>query len=548
MSKIEINKDTLIGCSKLKAFTRKVALSKPNTAKEAPYEKGNINYSEQLELIYKIYNSFVYVNDGGSFHFKYIGTTNTFQIERKLDMFKHVLGAVFSNVWIDGEYETINIEKLFKELKLKSPLMYMEIESYFIEEDYYHKTSSQITLYKKKEIKNLVNTSTIKDDVKKDIIGKYLTHWRNYLPKILSWLTAYKYATSKKSARLVILAESNFGKSKLFEWLESFEEATFMNLDDFKKGGIHDKEPSLYEDKTALVLDEMMTFPRSLYDLGGFFYVRPQKMKAIKANINALVLLGRDGGTFNNDYMEKQTANRITLIDFRKLQTEDLGVVMEGYSQAIVSAVLTEYLFNELKRRRDDYEALPTKIDRELKAEEYINKVFSQNDNIKKDLTNRKEFFDTVKENLEYILSNPQQALSNRVHNEIWKDSAIYTADGWFVKRPAKVIRSILIDFDNTLKDELQHKSVNQILDFMDVKNKTHRYEGRPIQAVFFSHRVEEGEEGEDGANPYSSISKDIRKKYIKQYTEIINTPLLHELEEIENAKKQLELLQKVSK
>jgi len=88
MSIVTLTKDTKIGYTKLGAFTRKTAISKPSTAKEAPYEGGNIEYKEQLKLIYKIYNSFELVNVQGEKGLKYLSDTNDLLIEREYKSFR----------------------------------------------------------------------------------------------------------------------------------------------------------------------------------------------------------------------------------------------------------------------------------------------------------------------------------------------------------------------------------------------------------------------------------------------------------------------------
>jgi len=540
MSTIELTKNTVIGFSEIGNFTRKQAVSNPDTAKEFPYDKGNIEIERQLEMIYKIYNSFYYVNHEGEKHLKYISSVNSLRIDRDFKHFSYAVKRLFSDLMLEDTYETIKLKELFEEIKLKPLMMYSEIESYFLSHSYINVVDNKVTLYKAKKISDVVNTSTISKEDKEEIIKRYKDHWRGYLPKILSWLTAYRYAVDKKSARLVILAESNFGKSKLFEWLEEFGEATFLNMEDFKKGGINDKSPDLYENKTALVLDEALSFPRKLYDISDYMYIRPMREKARKVPINAIVLLSRDGGSFNASHVDKQTANRITLIDFRGLDTKDLLEVMTGYTKAVVKNVLVEYLYEEIKRRIESYEALSSNLERAEKAEEIISKVFKTKDSINKDMKNTKDFFDAVKEALEDIIENPRETLSSQAYNEVWRDSVVETENGIIIKRPATTIKKLVVDYDETLTNEMKYKDINQILSFLGIENKAHFYNGRTIRGVMLRKaKVEEA----TTINKYDNISTDIVNKYIIDYQAIVSSPLLQTTEAIDHAKEELRLL-----
>jgi len=227
------------------------------------------------------------------------------------------------------------------------------------------------------------------------------------------------------------------------------------------------------------------------------------------------------------------------MIDFRGLDTKDLLDVMSGYTKAVVKNVLVEYLYSEIKRRIESYEALSSDLERAEKAEEIINKVFRAKDNINKDMKNTKDFFDAVKEALEDIIQNPRETLSSQVYNEVWRDSVVETENGIIIKRPATTIKKLVVDYDETLSNEMKYKDINQILSFLGIENKAHFYSGRTIRGVMLRKAKVE----DTITNKYDNVSAEIVNKYIADYQAIVNSPLLQTTEAIDHAKEQLDLL-----
>ena len=491
---LSISVGTKLEISQIKNFTRRVAVKNEGTTREEYYSDGNIELNEQIELIYKIYSSFHYVNHEGEKVYKLILGNSIHTIKKDYNHFLYAVKTVFPNAFIGDEFETIKLKELFNEIEIKELKMYKEVTSFFIDKSYLSVTDNDVTLYKAKRISDVVDNSNVSKEEKKDIIDRFNKHWRGHIGDVLDWLTAYRYAPDKKSARLVILAESNFGKSKLFEWLGEFGEATFLNMEDFKKGGINDKAPEEYYNKTALVLDEAMSFPRKLYDISNYMYIRPMREKARRVDINAIVLLSRDGGDFNSTHIDKQTANRITVIDFRKERTKDLRDVMTGYSKALVKSVLIEYLYNELKRRIEEYELIDSNIQRGEKAEEAIEKAFKNNNSNKVDLDNTKDFFEAFNDAVYQIIENPKESLSYDVYNNIWLDSTITTPKGTIIKRPATTIKKLVIDYDESLAFELKYKNINQLLSSLRSENKAHFIDGKTVRGALIENILKDAE------------------------------------------------------
>jgi len=212
---------------------------------------------------------------------------------------------------------------------------------------------------------------------------------------------------------------------------------------------------------------------------------------------------------------------------------------MTGYTKAVVKNVLIEFLYNEVKRRIESYEALSSDLERAEKAEEIINKVFRTKDSINKDMKNVKDFFEAVKEALEHVISNPRENLSSKVYNDIWRDSVVESEKGMIIKRPATTIKQLVIDYDETLEHELKYKDINQVLSFLGVENKAHYHNGRTVRGVMIKKEVKE----EDISNKYDNVSTDIVNKYIADYQAIINSPLLQTTEAIDHANEELKLL-----
>jgi len=384
-------------------------------------------------------------------------------IERNYKNFGFVIKAVFKDtIYIDTNeaYETINLPKLFEFIKNKDTYSYRESLSIF------HNQNRLITYEDKKEIvleKKLTygfGIDTISKEAYSEIVSGINDHWQGFIPQILDYMIAGVYATDKKNLWVLILAKSNFGKSKLFKWCEPYGGTIFTDMEDLtRKNNISNLSPSDYEGKLFLTIDEVLYFDRGLYKIEGYLPVRPMHGTIQHVPINARFLLSADGGTFNDEFIETQTKNRVSIIDFRKYDTMELGElgITKKYGKATIALVMTHYLYTEQKKRLDEYEPL-NGIERANKADKIVETTFNNNKSTKKD------FFEVVEEYIYEIFNNPKDTLDSKAY-DIFRDSVVGISTGWVLKRPNSTLKELLLSYDSNLKNELKYKKVPQIVD-----------------------------------------------------------------------------------
>ena len=69
---------------------------------------------------------------------------------------------------------------------------------------------------------------------------------------------------------------------------------------------------------------------------------------SVKIPINSRILLSADGGTFNNEYMDKQIINRVAVIDLRGQKTSDLGdlEISKEYGHYLIATVMRFFILS----------------------------------------------------------------------------------------------------------------------------------------------------------------------------------------------------------
>jgi len=242
-------------------FIQSVAIYKRGTMAEKTIDNP-LSLDRQLNLIKAIYDRCYSVKiDNEKLIILDLGNGVKQNIERNYKNFSVIIKSVFSEtIYIDNgeKYETINLPKLFEFIKNKETYSYRESLSIF------HHDKKEIVLEKK--LNYAFNIDDIPKKVYDEIVKGINDHWRGFIPKILDYMVAGVYATDKKNLWVLILAKSNFGKSKLFKWCEPYGGTVFTDMEDLtRKNNINNLSPSDYEGKLFLTVDEVLYFDRGLY-------------------------------------------------------------------------------------------------------------------------------------------------------------------------------------------------------------------------------------------------------------------------------------------
>jgi len=469
-------------------FSQQKAIFKRGTNQEDT-KPNPLTVDQQFSLVLEIFNRCYNVKiDGQKEILLDLYNGRVQHIERNYKNFGTIIKMAFRNVGDNDGFECINLPKLFEVIKSKQVYSFRHSRSIFHEANKLVIDDEKNELISELKINYDFNISDIEQKAYDDIVYGISSHWRGLLPTILNHIVAGKFVSDKKNIWLMIMADSNFGKSKLFKWLEPFGGAGFIKFEDLTSSGISDKSPDEYEGKMCLAIDEVTSFHRKLFEIEDYLMVRPMRNHSIKVPINSRVLLSADGGTFNNEYMDKQIINRVAVVDLRGKDTKDLGTlpIVQKYGRYTIQLVMTHYLYSEIKRRLEEYNNL-SHIDRANKADKTISDIFEEHKQDKKD------FFEIVEQSLYEILENPKGTLDDRAYESLM--SALVTCetntlDGWIIKRPKDVVEKILVNYDKSLEYEMKYKTIKQLeAKIKGFREAQFKVEGNVVRGLYVPKR-----------------------------------------------------------
>lgn len=484
------NNKTLENTSSLLGdFSQQKAIFKRGTNQE-DVKENPLSIDSQFSLILDIFNRCYNVKiDGQKEILLDLFNGKVQHIERNYKNFGTIIKMAFRDVSDSDGFERINLPKLFEVIKSKQVYSFRHSRSIFHEVNKLVVDDEKNELISELKINYDFNISDIREDVYDNIVDEISTHWRGLLPTVLNHIVAGKFVPDKKNIWLLIMADSNFGKSKLFKWLEPFGGAGFIKFDDLTSSGISDKSPDEYEGKMCLVIDEVTSFHRKLFEIEDYLMVRPMRNHSIKVPINSRILLSADGGTFNNEYMDKQIINRVAVVDLRGKDTHDLGSlpIVKKYGRYTIQLVMTHYLYCEIKKRLNEYNNL-SHIDRANKADKTISDIF------KKHKQDRKDFFEIVEQSLYEILENPKETLDDKTY-DVLKSALVLcdtnSLDGWIIKRPKDVVERILVNYDKSLEYEMKYKTIKQLeAKIQGFKEGAFKPYGKTVRGLYIPRKI----------------------------------------------------------
>jgi len=446
-------------------------------------EKNPLSEANQIILIDKILkNIYNVVIDGKKEFLLDIGNGNIMHLDRLLVNFRVNLNLVFRELTIK-QFETINLPKLFEFIKSRPRYSYRESFSFFHKQNRIVIKNEDNEIINEKKIDYNFQGEEIEKPIYDEIVLSINEHWRGLIPLLLDFIVAGQYATDKKSFWLLIMADSNFGKSKLFMWMEGFGGSSFVKFKDIIGAGISDEDPKKFFGKLCLVIDEVLSFQRKLYEVEDFLSIRPMRNHTVRIPVGAKILLSADGGTFNATYQDDQTKNRVSVIDLRGVNSKELGDldITKKFGEYTIAKTMEHWLSVQLLGKIAEYEKLSL-AEKSNKAENLIKYIIS------KYKIKSKNFFERIEEVIYEILDNEDTLDS--FHQSIL-DGALVRVDnrdkkGYIIKRPDTVIPQIVSHYDKTLKYELDYKEISQIVDKIEAFS-------RPVNGISVNGKKHKG-------------------------------------------------------
>jgi len=449
------------------------------------FKQNFLDNTKQAKYIKKIYSEVHKIKDDGSVILCIINKRGLQYIEKTFKNFLLIVKHKYRGLFDKDGYCAINLDNLFEIIKTKKTVRVRAVSSIFFVEDrnYFDDGLGEIVIEKK------IQFSYENNECDEEIIEAINLHWNDNIRYIIEHIVASLHTTDKKNLWLLILANSNFGKSKLFDWMRDWGGTVFVNYSDMKTGGISNKSPDEFDGKLCFVIDEVMKFPRAMFDIEGEILIRPMRNHSIRVPVNSKILLSADGGTFNLEYVDKQISNRVCIMDFRGGSERVLGelAVVSEYGEYKIKRAMTNYLYMRVVKRQKEYLDLNIE-DRRRMADNNIKWIFNKFKQKKMD------FFDIVKRDIYEIIDNPQQ-LDDR-HRDVWNVGTLYYSvrhkQGIIIVRPSEVLPRVLKHYNTNIAYELEYKTVEQIAKAIKgFEMGVFKVGGKTVRGLFVPYRAE---------------------------------------------------------
>lgn len=466
-------------------FTSDKSVYKRGT-KQEDTKPNQLTKNEQIKLIQTIINNVYNIFQEGKEKFLLsIGGGEVKYIEKNIKNFVSILRVEYPNLLTIDDFENINITFLYEHLKSRKHYDFREYRSPFFTKSEFIIDEKHNALISHIQIEYKHDLNGITEMIYNEIVQSIDNHWKNQINSILDFMVASKYATDKKNLWLLILADSNFGKSKLFEWMRDWDGSAFINFDDIINSGINNKKPEDYYNKICLVVDEVMQFHRQLFKIEDRLEIRPMRAHTVYIPINARILLSADGGMFNEEYMDKQIINRVSVIDLRGSNSADLGEldITKKYGKNNIKRVMSHFLHTEINKKIAFYTSLE-KNGRADNAEQIINS-FTAKRKMKK-----MDFFSMIDVTMQEIMIDFKSAIGSKMWEEVQEFIIQYfyykKQKGIIIKSPNSVLDKILVKYNKNLEYELKFKKINQIADKIEGwKMGAFKHDDKTIKGLF---------------------------------------------------------------
>jgi hypothetical protein len=355
-------------------------------------------------------------------------------------------------------YTCIDLEMLFEVIKTKNPKIFTQSSSIFYKNNSIKVTQDEVIL--ETVYKYDFQIDGIEEDAYNFIVEDVSQHWQGNIKMILDHMVGSMYTVNKKALYMAILADSNFGKSKLFEWINNFNAIASVDQNDIvNTGNINNVSPDSIRGKLCLVFDESKYFNKKLYKVGAYVELRPMNSHSVKVPVHGKYFLTAEGGTFDNDFIDDQTDNRICMLDLRGRGSKELGQLasVEKYGETQIEIVMTHWLFTQILARINSYEAMD-KFDALERGGKVVKEIFNAH------RMDKKSLFTQIKENFLTIYVSGGVDTLDAHHQDMLVTSMGKTRDGdVLIFRATTVLKKLLLNFDSTMEHELKSRDIKEI-------------------------------------------------------------------------------------
>ncbi|QOY54527.1 hypothetical protein HUE87_11775 [Candidatus Sulfurimonas marisnigri] len=302
------------------------------------------------------------------------------------------------------------------------------------------------------------------------IVTDYKEHFKD-LDMFLDFLLASRFGADRKKAYMWFRAQSDWGKSWLFQGvLSGLKLATTITESELKKsysGGASGFTADMFTHSWFLFIDEFKSAVSEIKNITHELSFSPKFQGQVTVPLYAKIFSSAENvSSLNNDGMvESQFANRfIFWTEEGRLTGRDLY----ANNQLLYTKVIISYVYNYLKTKAEMYISLG-----EIEASNRANEVLNQIIKAKEVATVSVE--EVLAERIEEFKEEYQDIFELREQFFIYEDYV-------YVKHKGKFIEAFLNTYFSEVEIKIiRHKEQNMILGISDSERYTKRVGGKSV-------------------------------------------------------------------
>ncbi len=387
--------------------------------------------ADQLELLSKIFTRFFYVKDK-----LYILYEDDIYNIKETELATYI-ETEFPESKIFVETGKRKVEKWvfdFKVLKAYLKINHYQLVHYVI--DPFLPAGRVEADHRAKEIRifqnkiRLIKPSTLSIDEgeKKKIINDYHRHFP-LLQEFLDFIVASRFSVSRKKSFLYLRAPSDWGKSFLFGALSDLGVAFEMRYSDFSEDKPVSIEPLQLRNSLVVYVDEFKYFPKEMKNLTHHKLVEPKFGFREKVEVYGKVMLSAEQSESFIGGVDDQIINRLIIFDLNNYGVSKLSKnIMYSENTALYKDVITEYIYDQLAWRIDEYLGLG-KYGASKKGDSVLEKLWQKykiSAKEKLDIAIKKlyyEFFEELKSKNEEDMSYREKEIKSNIYIDMMDDT-----------------------------------------------------------------------------------------------------------------------------
>lgn len=305
-----------------------------------------------------------------------------------------------------------------------------------------------------------------------NIIQDYKSHFSE-LDTLLEFILAARFGADKKKAYLWLRAESDWGKSFLFQGiLGKLKLSTTITESELKKsysGSASAFNADMFIHSWILFVDEFKSAVSEIKNITHELSFSPKFQGQVTVPLFAKIFSSAENvKSLNNGGMvERQFSNRFM---FWSEQGNLTKRSLFSENQMLYINVITTYVYEYLKRRSDEYISFG-----EIEASNEANRVLN------KIIQSKKTHTETVEDVLSRYIKEFKELFSNENSDtfyELRDYMFIYNGDTYITNKGKFV--NVFLDryFDDNEQRVIKHKENDAILDIQDSKRQSIRVNG----------------------------------------------------------------------